>query len=112
MSQLARDTSWITAPEVWSRLRGGEDLLLVGASETADPGRAPLLPGTLTLADLAALAVDPRREIVFFSAEAGDEAAVHRAEDFRRRGHLHVRCVEGGAAALRASLDHPSSRRA
>ena len=111
MNHLARGAAWITATEVWSRLRGGEDLLLVGASGAADPGRSPDLPGALTLADLAALDADPRREIVFFSAEPGDGAAIRRAEEFRRRGHLHVRCVEGGEAALRASLDQLPSRR-
>jgi hypothetical protein len=108
MSNPAREVAWITAPEVWSRLRGGEDLLLVCAG---DGGRSPCLPGALSLADLAALKDDPRREIVLFSAGPGDDAATRRAEEYRRRGHANVRCVEGGAAALRASLDRAASRR-
>lgn len=101
----------ITAPEVWTRLRGGEDLLLVCANGPSGEARGPGLPGALTLADLRALLdVDPRREIVFFSRGPEDADAVRRAEEFRRRGHPHVSCVEGGEAALRAVLERPCAR--
>jgi hypothetical protein len=104
MNKLDRDLPSITALDVWNRLRGGSDLLLVCADEEHD---GPGLPGALTLGDLRRMDEDVGRDLVFFSRGPGDAAALHWADAYRRRGFVNVRIVEGGAEALRASMGCP-----
>ena len=92
---------FISPSTVRERLVAEEALLLVCAYDSPQACRKYRIEDALSLTDLVRRReeISPDQEIVFYCACEGDKTAIHHARDWKERGFLKSRVMEGGLSA-------------